>query len=89
MRQTKSKDSSEGASGDFAMMCFKINESQVEGDLEQILAHHTEQPILEVHLEVGHLEMHSEAQPEQSLSLQDWIKRESQFHNDRRPITDD
>ena len=38
-----SKDSSGGSSGGFTMICFKINESSVEGDSEQISAHHTEQ----------------------------------------------
>ena len=30
------------------MMCFEINESPVEGDSEQVSAHYTEQPNLEV-----------------------------------------
>ena len=66
------------------MMCFKINESQVEGDSEQSSAHHTEEKNSEVQSEVGHSEEHLEvdleAQPEQSLSLQDWLNRESHMH---------
>ena len=49
------------------MMCFEINESQVEGDLEQ-------------HSEEKKLEVHREAQLEQSLSLQDWLNGENQLH---------
>ena len=87
-----------GSSGGFAMKCFKINESPIEGDSEQISAHRTDQPNSDVYLEVDpeennleehsqvvhseekNLEVHLEAQLEQSLSLQDWSNRESQLH---------
>ena len=74
--ENKSKDSSEGSSGGFATMCFEINESPVEGDLEQLTAHHKVQPNSEVGLEETNLEVHLEAQPEQSLLHQDWINSE-------------
>ena len=45
--EKKPKDSSGGSSGAFAIMCFEINESPVEGDLE----HHFKEKNLEVHLE--------------------------------------
>ena len=60
------------------MMCFEINESPVEEDLEQISAHCTEQPNSEVGLEEKNSEVHPEAQLEQSLSLQDWINSKIQ-----------
>ena len=42
--EKKPKDSSGGSSGGFAMMCFEVNHSPVEGDSDQTSAHHTEQP---------------------------------------------
>ena len=69
------------------MMCFEVSDSPVEGESEQPLAHHTEQLNLEVinsevtNSEVTNLEVTNlEAQLEQSLSLQDWLNRESQLH---------
>ena len=61
--ENKSKDSSGGSSGGFAMMCFEVNESPVEEDSEQISAHHTEQLNLEVGSEDKNSEVHLEAQP--------------------------
>ena len=49
------------------MMCVEVGESPVEGEMDQ--------PNLEVNLEVT---KNLEAQPEQSLSLQDWIISETQ-----------
>ena len=63
----------------FAMMCFEINESPVEGDSEQISAHRTEQPNPLVGSEEKNLEVHLEAQLEQSLSLQDWMNSKIQL----------
>ena len=63
-----------------AMMCFESNESPVEGDSEQISAHHTEQLNPEVGLEEKNSEVHLDAQLEQCLSLQHWINREIQSH---------
>ena len=63
-----------GTSGVFAMMCFEVNHSPVEGDLDQTSAHHTEEPHsekenLEVHLEEKSGEQHVlEKQLKQSLS---------------------
>ena len=52
----------------------------MHGELEQTLAHHTEQPISELNLEVTkNSEVHLEAQTEQSLSLQDWLGCENQL----------
>ena len=62
----KSKDSSGGSSGGFAMMFFKINQTPVEGDLEQISAQHTEQPNLKVESEEKNFQVHSEPQLEQN-----------------------
>ena len=41
--EKKAKDSSGGSRGGFGMMCFEVCDSPVEGELEQISAHHTEQ----------------------------------------------
>ena len=42
--EKKPKDSSGGSRGGFAIMCFEVCDSPVEGELEQTSAHHTEQP---------------------------------------------
>ena len=71
--EKKSKDSSGGSSGGFAMMCVEGGKSPVEEDPEQ--------PNSEVNLEAGseeqNLELHPEQNSEQSLLLQDWMNREN------------
>ena len=56
-----------GTSGCFEMMCVEVGESLVEGE--------SDQPNLEVNSEVT---KNPKAQPEQGLSLQDWINSEIQ-----------
>ena len=51
---------------------------QFEEDSHQLSAHHTEQLNSEVGFEEKHSEVHLEAQPEQSLLLQDWINNKIQ-----------
>ena len=72
--EKKSKDSSGGSGGAFAIMCVEGGESTVEEDKEQ--------PNSEVNVEAGleekDSEQHSEQHPEQSLLLQDWINNEIQ-----------
>ena len=60
------------------MMCLEINESPVKEDSQRVSAHHTEQLNSEVGFEENHSEVHLEAQPEQSLLLQVWIKSKIQ-----------
>ena len=63
------------------MMCLEVCDSPVEGESEQNAAHHTEQLNLEINSEVTKdSEEHLEAQPEQSLSLRDWLNSENQLH---------
>ena len=63
-QEKKSKDSSGGSGAGFPMMCVEVGESPVEGEQEQ--------PNLEVTKNL-------EPQPEQRLSLQDWINSKTQL----------
>ena len=68
--EKKSKDSSGGSSGGFAMMCVEGGKSPVEEDLEQ--------PNLEVNSEARSEEKNLEAHLEQRFLLQDWKNSEIQ-----------
>ena len=81
--EKKSKDSSVGSGGGFAMMCIDGGQSLVEEDPELTVEEDKEQPNLELNLEAGSEEMdseqHSEQHPEQTLLLQDWMNTETQL----------
>ena len=63
--EKKTKGSNGGQWG----LCFVINESPVEGHLEQISAHHTEQLNLEAHPEVHSEEKNSSSGSSSFISL--------------------
>ena len=73
--EKKSKDSSGGSGGGFAMMCIEGVQSLVEEDPKSISDEDKEQKNLEVNLEEKDSEQHSE----QILLLQDWINYDVQL----------
>ena len=72
--ENKSRDSSGGSGGGFAMMCIEGVQSLVEENPKSISDEDKAQPNSEVNLE----EKDSEQHLEQGLSLQEWINYEVQ-----------
>ena len=77
-----------GSCGGFAMMCFEVNHSPVEGDSDQTSAHHTEK----LHLEEKNSEVNSdkksreqcvlEEQPEQNKEQPHLEEKNSEVHSE-------